>query len=79
MIHCFNEILLWNVESVCKSDSGWWVVVEMWENHSLRGRWFIVNTCASFSVSTRSNLEVERTVDLILLCSEYFCQALCHC
>lgn len=33
---------------------------------------------ASISMPASSDLEVKRTVDAILLCSEYRCQVLCH-
>ena len=74
----FDQILFWHVTSVRKSDRCVRILVHVLETESLRKWRLVVDTRASVAMPARAYLEVERTVDFVLLCSENTLQSLRH-
>jgi hypothetical protein len=53
-------------------------LIHVWENKSGTNGWFSMKTRTAVTMSTSSDLKVERTVNSVFLSSEYRCQMLRH-
>ena len=57
-----NKVFFGDVAPIGESYCCVGVLVHVLEAHRLRERWFIVDTCASVTVPTRTDFEIEWTV-----------------
>ena len=78
VVYGLNQTLLWHIQPIRKGYGCRWVIIEVRKHHGLGDGWLIVNTCAGLPMTAGSNLEIEGTVHLVLLCTENFRQTFCH-
>lgn len=67
LLFIFNWISLW-----IKHGSGR-IGVHVWDENGLREGWLVVIAGALFSMTTRTNLPIERTIDSVLFCAKHIC------
>ena len=78
VVDCTDELTLRDVHPVCFSDCGIRVLVQVLEDHRLGEWWFVVESGAGVAMTARANLEVEGTIDLVLLGSKNLSESFCH-
>lgn len=78
VIDCTDELTFGDIHTVCFGDGSIRVLIKVLKDHRLGEWWLVVESGASVTMTAASNLEVEGTVDLVLLGTKYFSESFCH-